>query len=290
MNAALRRRLAVSALGGLIALAAAPAAMAQWLPPWRVVASPADIAGMLGAQGYVLVAPLQRRPGVYLADVRAGPGGSQRLVIDDRNGQILERFISLPRRFGPQYAVRFDEFGEPPPPSVGQLPPGPGIRVAPNGGPVAKSTVDGPTNVHIPSVVSPFGSQLAPLSPKPKSKSAPIARRIAPATAPPVGTPPLPPPAPREAARPDASAPAAPNPEPQIDSPPGETENASTTPATPEAKPEVPGAAPQAEAQVQPTTTTQSLAQPLEPAVAPASEPATGGKAKVNVVPPALFE
>ena len=62
--------------------------MAQWLRALGgPVAPPADIAqGKLEAQGYVLVAPLQRRPGVYLADVRAGPGGYQRLVIDDRNG------------------------------------------------------------------------------------------------------------------------------------------------------------------------------------------------------------
>ena len=83
-NTALRRRLAGPVLGGLIAFAAVPAAMAQWLPPWRAMAWSGDIAGRLQAQGYVLIAPLQRRPGVYLADVRAGPAGYQRLVIDDR--------------------------------------------------------------------------------------------------------------------------------------------------------------------------------------------------------------
>ena len=62
MNAALRGRLAGPALGLLIAFAAVPAATAQWLPPWRAVASSADIAGQLEAQGYVLIAPLQRRP------------------------------------------------------------------------------------------------------------------------------------------------------------------------------------------------------------------------------------
>ena len=46
----------------------------------------------LEAQGYVLTAPLMRRPGVYLADVSAGPAGHQRLIIDARSGQILERF------------------------------------------------------------------------------------------------------------------------------------------------------------------------------------------------------
>jgi hypothetical protein len=102
MKPALRRRLATAAFGGIIALTAAPTAMAQWLPPWRAVPAGA-IAGRLKAQGYVLIAPLQRFPGVYLADVRAGDGGYQRLVIDDRSGEILEYFMS----------PRYDRFGRP---------------------------------------------------------------------------------------------------------------------------------------------------------------------------------
>ena len=174
MNAAPRRLLAASALAGLIALAAVPGAMAQWLPPWRVFASPGDIAGQLEAQGYVLIAPLQRRPGVYLADVRAGPAGYQRLVIDDRNGEILERFSSSPRgfgypprRFGPEFAGRYDGVPDRPPPGVVQPPPGPGYPDSPNGG---------PTNARIPSAISPFASPLAPLSAKPKSAA--IARKM----------------------------------------------------------------------------------------------------------------
>jgi hypothetical protein len=288
MNAALRRRLAGSALGGLIAFAAVPAAMAQWLPPWRAVVSTGDIAARLEAQGYVLIAPLQRRPGVYLADVRAGPGGFQRLVIDDRSGEILERFISPPRSFGSEYAVRYDEFGEPPPSGVVRLPPGPGIAVAPSGGRPAKSADDGPTNVRIPSAVSPFGSQLAPLSAKPKPKSPATARKTAPASAPPLVTPPLPPPAPRAAGKPDESGPTA----PKNDSPPGETENASTTsaPATPEGKPEAAKIDPQAEAQTQPSATMQSPAQSAEPAAAAASPAEASDKPKVSIVPAALFE
>jgi hypothetical protein len=292
MNAALRRRLAASALGGLVAFAAVPAAMAQWLPPWRTVVSTGDIAARLEAQGYVLVAPLQRRPGVYLADVRAGPGGFQRLVIDDRSGEILERFISPPRSFGSEYAVRYDEFGEPPPPGVVRLPSGPGIAVGPSGGQPAKSADEGPTNVRIPSAVSPFGSQLAPLSAKPKPKSPATARKTAPASAPPLVTPPLPPPAPREAGKPDESGPTAPNPEPKTDSPPGEIENASTTsaPATPEGKPEAAKTDPQAAAQTQPAATMQSPAQSAEPAAAAASPAEASDKSKVSIVPAALFE
>jgi hypothetical protein len=296
MNAALRRRLASSALGGLIAFAVVPAAMAQWLPPWRAIASTGDIAERLEAQGYVLIAPLQRRPGVYLADVRADPGGFQRLVIDDRSGEILERFISPPRSFGPAYAVRYDEFSGPPPrggPGVLQLPPGSGVPLGPNGGPAAKSGYGGPTNLRIPSAVSPFGSQLAPLSTTPKPKSAATAHKIpsaksAPPAAPPMVTPPLPPPAPREAVKPDGSAPTAPTPEPKSDSPPGEIENASTksAPATPEGKPETAKIEPQAEAQMQPTPTTQPSASAAEGA----SSPEANDKSKVSIVPGGLFE
>jgi hypothetical protein len=293
-NAAVRRRLGSAALGGLIAFAAAPAAMAQWLPPWRAVAPAGAIAERLQEQGYMLVAPLQRRPGVYLADVRVGPGGFQRLVIDDRSGEILERFISPPRNFGPEYAVRYNEFAAPPP-GAPQPPNGPAFSIAPNGGPAEKSAYGGPTSARIPSAISPFGLQLAPDSPKPKPKSAATDRRTpsgktSPAAAPPMVTPPLPPPAPREAAKPDQLAPPAPKPEPKIESPPGEIENASTTsaPAAPEGKPEPAKIEPRAEAQTQPTAT--SPVQSPASTVAPAPAPEAGDKSKVSIVPAALFE
>ena len=281
-------RLAGLALGGLFALAAVPAATAQWLPPWGPAASPAGIAHRLEVQGYVLIAPLQRRPGIYLADVRAGPTGFQRLVIDDRSGAILERFLGPPRSFGPQFAARYDEFAEPPPP-------GPGFSVAPNGGPAAKSAAAEPTNVHIPSAISPFGSQLAPGLTKPKPKPAASdhktpSAKTSPTGAPQLVTPPLPPPAPREAAKPDESAP--PKPEPKIESPPGERENASTTssPAPLESKPETANDEPQRQAQTQPTAATQPPGAAPEPAVAPASSAQGTDKSKVSIVPAAVFE
>jgi hypothetical protein len=294
-NAALRRGLAIAALGGLIVLAAVPAAMAQWLPPWRAFAPAGAIAERLQEQGYVLVAPLQRRPGVYLADVRVGPGGFQRLVIDDRSGEILERFISPPRNFGPEYAVRYNEFAAPLPAGAPQPPHGPGFSIAPNGGPAEKSAYGGPTSARIPSAISPFGSQLAPDSTKPKPKSAATDRKTpsaktSPAAAPPTVTPPLPPPAPREAAKPDESAPPTPKPEPKIESPPGEIENASTTsaPAALENKPEPAKIEPQAQPQTQPTATTP--VQSPASAAAPAPAPEAGDKSKVSIVPAALFE
>ena len=51
--------------------------------------------------------------GVYLADVTAGPAGHQRLIIDARSGQILERFAAPGRNWGPKLADREGGFGEP---------------------------------------------------------------------------------------------------------------------------------------------------------------------------------
>jgi hypothetical protein len=283
MNAALRRRLVGSALGGFIAFAGVSAAMAQWLPPWRTVAPPADIAQGLEAQGYVLVAPLQRRPGVYLADVRAGPGGYQRLVIDDRNGDILERFIAPPRGFRPEFAARYGPFTEPPPWGAFQPPPGPSFPGAPNAaGPGAKSAYGGPSNLHIPSAISPYGSQPAPVSTKPKS--APTARK----TLSPMVAPPLPPPAPREAAKPEET-PAAPKPEPKIESPPGESENASSGSANapPDGKPETPTTERRPEAQ---TRSEDSAPDPTAKPGAPGSSAESSDKSKVSIVPAALSE
>jgi len=287
MNTALRRRLAGSVLGGLIAFAAVPAAMAQWLPPWRAMAWSSDIAARLQAEGYVLIAPLQRRPGVYLADVRAGPAGYQRLVIDDRTGQILERFGSPPGNFGPAYAARYNEFAERPPSGVVQSPSGAGFPDGPNGGPAARSAYSGPTNARIPSAISPFDSPLAPLSTKSKPKSAATARKIPPAAVPPVVGPPLPPPAPREAAKPDESAP--PAPKPKVDSPPDDRENASSAraPAAPEAKPEAAKIEPQPQVQTQPQDSTPD---PTAKPAAPASSAEASDKSKVSIVPAAVFE
>ena len=112
LNRELGRCLAGSALGALIAVAFVPTAMAQWMPPLGA-AFPGEIERGLEAQGYVLTAPLMRRPGVYLADVSAGPAGHQRLIIDARSGQILERFAIPGRNWGPRLAAREGGFGEP---------------------------------------------------------------------------------------------------------------------------------------------------------------------------------
>ncbi len=207
-------------------------------PQWRNGCRPGgrrlagDIAGRLEAQGYVLIAPLQRRPGVYLADVRAGPAGYQRLVIDDRNGEILERFSSSPRgfgypprRFGPEFAGRYDGFPTARRRASSSRPPAPDTRI--------RRTADRRTRAfRAPSARSTRRwrrsrrSRNPPRSPARSRQQRPPRRWFAP---------PLPPPAPREAAKPE-EAPSAPTPAPKIESPPGESENASWRRAPPKSR------------------------------------------------------
>jgi len=199
INGALARCLAGSALGGLMAFAFIPAAAAQWLmPPWRTV-FPGEIARSLEAQGYMLTAPLMRRPGIYLADVSAGPEGYQRLIIDARSGMILERFTApgqvSGQVWGPALASRGEELGEPPLSGERFNPPRPAA-------PAKKSTRGGLANIHIPAAISPYGGEEPPAGAKPRPKPVSTERGpSAPRPAAPRFNPPLPPPAPREMAQ-----------------------------------------------------------------------------------------
>jgi hypothetical protein len=310
MKEALRRGLAGLALGGFIAFASVPAATAQWLRPWPAV-PPGDIEQRLEAQGYLLIAPLHRRPMVYLADVSAGPAGYQRLVIDAWSGAILQRFVGPPRRWGPVFAMREGGFAEPPPPGAAG-PPNGGFSTMPNDNPAPKSAYGGPPNVHIPAAISPFGSPDAPSATKPKPKSnATSHNRVVPGTT--TATPaaaPLPPPAPREATTPDAPPSVAPNApaDQEPDKPkteptptevqnappasPGEAKQASVAPS-PELKPEAPKTEPQSEARTRPGATAQSAASAQGPAAKPAvpnSSAESSEKSKVSIVPAAAFE
>src|SRR3984957_14747153 len=140
LNRALGRCLEGPVLGALIAIAFVSTATPQWMPPWGPV-FPGEIERNLEAQGYDLTAPLMRRPGVYLADVSAGPAGHQRLIIDARSGQVLERFPAPGPTWGPALAARDAGFGDPQD-SVGHAL-GPAFSGARTG--------SGPTaNVHIP--------------------------------------------------------------------------------------------------------------------------------------------
>jgi hypothetical protein len=309
MKEALRPCLAGLALGGFIAFTSVPTATAQWLRPWPA-ASPGDIEQRLEAQGYLLVAPLHRRPMVYLADVSAGPAGYQRLVIDAWSGVILQRFAVTPRRWGPVYAMREGGFAEPPPPGAteplppgaAELPPGGGFSTRPNDAPAPKSAYGGPPNVHIPAAISPVGPSDAPSAARPRPKSNATSHNRVPGTttAPPAAAP-LPPPAPREATTPDAPPPMTPKaPEPKSEStptevqsappaPPDEAKQASVAPPT-ELKPEAPKTEPQPDAQKPPSATAQSARGPSAQPAAPDSSAKSSEKSKVSIVPAAAFE
>ena len=56
--------------------------------------SPQHIQRGLAASGFELRGPLTRRGDVYVADVATGSGEDYRLVVDARNGRILERFAA----------------------------------------------------------------------------------------------------------------------------------------------------------------------------------------------------
>jgi hypothetical protein len=295
MNGTVRRSLARSALCALIILTVVPAATAQWLPPFAAV-SPREVEQMLQAQGYLLIAPLHRRPRIYLADVSAGPRGYQRLVIDAWSGDILQRFVAPARRWGPQLAERGGEFALPRAP--GFIEPGLGGGFSmPDGGPAANSPYGGPPDVRIPAAISPFGSPGAPPATKPKPKS--NATRNNPGAASPAAVP-LPPPKPTENQDSD---------KPKTDSPPTEVESAppaaleganeDASKAGPAAPPDLkPEAAPTTE----PSSTAQSEASATQPSATtrsegPATQPAThdssaqpSEKSKVSIVPAALFE
>ena len=123
-------------------------------------ARPATIEQRLEAQGYLLIAPLQRRPMVYLADVSAGPAGYQRLVIDAWSGKILQRFVAPPRRWGPALAARDEEFGAPPPPGFAEPGPSGGFSAAAQQQPSGENplTADRRTSASLPPI-SPVGSR-----------------------------------------------------------------------------------------------------------------------------------
>ena len=253
LNGALSRCLASSALGGLIALTFVPAASAQWLPPpWRA-AFPGEIARNLEARGYVLTAPLLRRPGIYIADVSAGPAGYQRLIVDARSGQILESFPASGRMWAPALASRGEEFGESARPGIGGSPLSDEFSSQSVVGPELEPSSAGAAGVHIP-----YGPGAAHGT-KPKMKAASIEHKI-PGTKTSITNPPLPPPAPREAAKAEEAAPppskATANHEsgePHVESHPAEVEN-------------------------------------VPPVARQGSSSEAGDKAKVSIVPPAPFE
>ncbi|HME85639.1 MAG TPA: hypothetical protein VKG91_14095 [Roseiarcus sp.] len=117
LNGFLRALALRGAFGAAAAFSVVAAADAQWFPPLGA-APPGEIVERLQAEGYVLIQPLRRNGTVYLADVRAGSGGHERLVLDAWSGEILQRFVARPRigRSGSEtFFVEGGEFSSPPP-------------------------------------------------------------------------------------------------------------------------------------------------------------------------------
>lgn len=245
----LRVSFAGSAIAGFIALISP--ATAQWAPPWGAV-WPGEMERGLKTEGYVLTAPLMRRPGVYLADVSSGPGRYQRLIIDAKSGRILESFPASARILGATFADRDDSFGEPQP-SVGR-PLNPRFFGVPAAAPPL--TYPGPASLHIPTAISPYGAgatngtraQLKATSIEHKVSGIKTARNT---------NPPLPLPAPREAAKADE---------------PGVLASKLYQPPTDDRPHEV------------------QKVRPAAPRPSQDASTETSDKPKVNIVPPALFE
>ncbi len=290
-NGSLRYLAARAALAAATALAAVLSADAQWFSPLGA-APPSEITQRLEAEGYVLIRPLQRNDTVYFADVTAGAGGRQRLVIDAWSGEILQRFVarrgSAKRGFAGGYVVEGGEFSSPPP-----LGPPPardfGARNFVYGEP------GGPSEPAPRSKLKPKSTATArrPAEPNPATAAAPPAQPVNPpgiggngnpanpgnpgasAAAAPTGAPaPSTQPAKQDEQQPSAST-------KTEASPPGASPTTPSQPAQVVApKPEAAPASPPAAAQTQAKDATRSSG-PTPPA--PAAKP--GEKSKVNDLP-----
>ena len=154
LNGALGRCLAGAALGGAHRLRFRSAARPNGCRLWRA-ASRRDRTGSRGAR-LCLTAPLMRRPGVYLADVSAGPAGYQRLIIDARSGQVLERFPVRAECGDPRSPPATKSLASPKPgldgrASAGFFRPARSSRCRRNQLTVVQRAV------HIPAAISPYG-------------------------------------------------------------------------------------------------------------------------------------
>ena len=148
---------ALPLLGLAAAWAATSAAQAQWYS--ALGPAPAEaIVQRLHAQNYTLMGPLRRNQRVYLADVIAGATGRERLVIDAYSGEILQRFVAMPRSLGPAiggYVLEGGEFSAP-------------ITLGPPPAPEFYSAYGAPSDFATPSPVAPVGPREAEPKPKPR--------------------------------------------------------------------------------------------------------------------------
>jgi len=106
-----RPRAAALALAASVVWMGAPAAQAQ-LFNWDSALPPAQVERMIQASGYRLTGPVIRHGPVYLADVLGRDNDAERLIIDAKEGRLLQRFPAATTR---RQAVASSALSSPPP-------------------------------------------------------------------------------------------------------------------------------------------------------------------------------
>jgi len=108
-----RPRVAAFALAAALLSGGATSASAQWLFNWDNALPPMQVERMVQASGYRLTGPVMRHGPVYLANVLGRENDRERLVIDARDGRLLQRYGAPATRR--QYALSGDWSGQPGP-------------------------------------------------------------------------------------------------------------------------------------------------------------------------------
>jgi hypothetical protein len=92
-----RLRAATLALAVSVVAMGASADQAQWVN-WDSALPPAQVERMIQASGYRLTGPVIRHGPVYLANVLRRQNDPERLIIDAREGRLLQRFPAARRQ------------------------------------------------------------------------------------------------------------------------------------------------------------------------------------------------
>jgi hypothetical protein len=94
-----RKAWAALALSSFIGVAAVPTvAQAQLFGLWGWSMRPGQVERIIQSQGFRLTGPIYRNGRVYVADVQDERGVHQRLIVDAYTGDVLQAFVTGPRR------------------------------------------------------------------------------------------------------------------------------------------------------------------------------------------------
>jgi hypothetical protein len=107
-----RASLAALILAAPFSQLGASTAKAQWLLNWDRGLQPMQIERMVEASGYRLTGPVMRNGAVYLANVLGRQNDRERLVIDARDGRLLQRYSAAAARR--PYGADSDEWADDP--------------------------------------------------------------------------------------------------------------------------------------------------------------------------------